>query len=390
MDIEQLIKQVDWLDEERRRDKTRIGSLEERVIALEDNINTLITQLKETSSETSRLATIITRMDVFDENLLQQRIETKQYFDEIERQIQQNQEESEKIRRAEIGALDKKIGDLEGKLAQIPNLERRIDDRIEEETRLSRSILEIRNKLDDIRRDEEEYTRTIRLLDDGRRQDSKRLTDIQGEITSIRKRIDDQSGQVQLNNVAIRKLETRMNELDVLEAERRETLDAFLEKQALIQVERERTWKEWQARFDQVELQMIEIEKNLQSLELTLRDIKRTKQIVDELTQKIERRANEITEIQRLGEERFRQEWVLFKADDQKRWTNYTLTQEEQRKEADRQMEKMSVQVTGLEDDLQEINDLLLQANQLTEKRLQSIYALMQTWVSEYERSIGS
>jgi DNA repair exonuclease SbcCD ATPase subunit len=390
MDIEQLIKQVDWLDEERRRDKTRIGSLEERVIALEDNINTLITQLKETSSETSRLGTIITRMDVFDENLLQQRIETKQYFDEIERQIQQNQEESEKIRRAEIGALDKKIGELEGKLTQIPNLERRIDDRIEEETRLSRSILEIRNKLDDIRRDEEEYTRTIRLLDDGRRQDSKRLTDIQGEITSIRKRIDDQSGQVQLNNVAVRKLETRMNELDVLEAERRETLDGFLEKQALIQVERERTWKEWQARFDQVELQMIEIEKNLQSLELTLRDIKRTKQIVDELTQKIERRANEITEIQRLGEERFRQEWVLFKADDQKRWTNYTLTQEEQRKETDRQMEKMSIQVTGLEDDLQEINDLLFQANQLTEKRLQSIYALMQTWVSEYERSIGS
>ena len=31
-----------------------------------------------------------------------------------------------------------------------------------------------------------------------------------------------------------------------------------------------------------------------------------------------------------LTEERFRQEWVNFKADDQKRWTNYTLAQEEQ------------------------------------------------------------
>ncbi len=31
MDIEQIIKQVDWLDEERRKDKTRLASFEERL-----------------------------------------------------------------------------------------------------------------------------------------------------------------------------------------------------------------------------------------------------------------------------------------------------------------------------------------------------------------------
>ena len=43
------------------------------------------------------------------------------------------------------------------------------------------------------------------------------------------------------------------------------------------------------------------------------------------MKQRFDRRLNEITEMQRLVEERFRQEWVSFKADDQKRWTNYTL-----------------------------------------------------------------
>ena len=33
--------------------------------------------------------------------------------------------------------------------------------------------------------------------------------------------------------------------------------------------------------------------------------------------------------LQRLAEERLRQEWVTFKADDQKRWTGYTLSQDE-------------------------------------------------------------
>ena len=42
----------------------------------------------------------------------------------------------------------------------------------------------------------------------------------------------------------------------------------------------------------------------------------------------------------RLTEDRFRQEWVAFKADDQKRWTNYSLVQEEQSRELNRQFER--------------------------------------------------
>jgi chromosome segregation ATPase len=124
-------------------------------------------------------------------------------------------------------------------------------------------------------------------------------------------------------------------------------------------------------------------------LEATHRAIKRTQQTVDELAQKVDRRINEITEIQRLSEERFRQEWVTFKADDQKRWTNYTLTLEEQRNEAARQYEKLGERVTQLEDSTQEIQDLLHQINEQTEKRLQSLLSVVHNWVSSYDGNLG-
>lgn len=389
MEIEQIIKQVDYVDDELRKDKIKIGSLEERIISLEENIPALASQIKDLTSEVSRFSTVFTRMDNFDEELLQLRVETKQYFDELERQINNVREESEKIRRAEFGAIDSSIRELRKDIEELPDINRRLEDRVEEEIRLARSIEEVRNKMEGIRRDEEEYTRTIRLLEDGRRQDAKRLTDVLGEVTAIRKRIDEQRGQIELNSVAARKLETRMNELAQLEVERRESQEAFLEKQALLQVERDRQWKEWQARFDQIEQQTIEVENNLQSIQLTHRDVKRINQTVEELTQKLDRRINEITEIQRLAEERFRQEWVSFKADDQKRWTNYTLTQDEQRNEALRQQEKISEKIIELEDVVQEISDLLQQANELAEKRLQSLRSVVHDWVSEYERLIG-
>ncbi|HSF81728.1 MAG TPA: hypothetical protein VLA49_10865, partial [Anaerolineales bacterium] len=103
----------------------------------------------------------------------------------------------------------------------------------------------------------------------------------------------------------------------------------------------------------------------------------------------VERRLNEITEIQRLAEERFRQEWVTFKADDQKRWTNYTLTQEEQRGEANRQYEKLADRISNMEDLVQEFSDLIGQMNEQTEKRMQSLLAMTHEWVSAYERTIG-
>ena len=271
----------------------------------------------------------------------------------------------------------------------IPKLDKNIQARIDIEIAIRRSLDELRNKIDTVRIEEEEYTRTVRLLEDGRRQDAKRIVDLQGEVNALRKRLDDQRGQTELINNNIHKLDTRLNEFVTIEAERRDLMTNFLDKQAITQVDRERIWKEWQSRFDTIEKQAVDIESQLVTLDATHREVKRTQSSLEELTQRVERRINEITEIQRLSEDRFRQEWVTFKGDDQKRWTNYTLTQEEQRNESIRQYDKLAEQSTHLEDGLQEVNDMLQQANELVEKRLQSILAMAHEWVTTYERTMG-
>jgi len=389
MELEQILKQVDWLDEERRKDKTRLGGMEERINAIENSISPLVQQTKELSSEITRLGALITRLDHFDESLLQARVETKQQIEDVDKQHKKREEETEKIRRTEIRALETSIAETRKEVEQLPEIKRNVKSRVDEELRLGRLIDEVRNRIEAVRREEEEYTRTIKLLDDGRRQDTKRLTDLQGETASVRKRVDDQRGKIELQATSMKKIETRLNELSAVDTERREVLSNFLDTQAMREVERDRVWKEWQARFQLIETQAGDIESTLQTLEATQRTVKRSQQTVDELSQKVERRINEITEIQRLAEERFRQEWVTFKADDQKRWTNYTLTVEEQRTESSRQYDKLTEKVTILEDEFQEIQDLIQQISESTEKRLQSLLAMTHEWVSSYERTVG-
>lgn len=389
MELEQIAKQVDWLDEERRKDKLKIGQLEERLNALDGQLPPLRQKDKEQDTELARLQALLTRIEALEENLLQARQDTKALFEEHDKIERKRVEDAEKVRRTDVVRLDTALVELRRELEQIPEIKRSLKLRIDEESRLARTIDEVRTRIDSYRRSEEEYTRTIRLMDDGRRQDSKRLTDLVGEAAAIRKRVDDHSGRVELAANTIKKLETRLNELSAVEAERREAISKFLDNQALREVERERVWKEWQSRFQLIESQTTDLENTLQALEATNRKVQRSQQSVDELSQKVERRINEITEIQRLAEERFRQEWVTFKADDQKRWTNYTLTLEEQRNESVRQHEKLTEKVTQLEDVIQEIQDLIQQMNEGSEKRLQSLLAMAHEWTTAFERSIG-
>lgn len=389
MEIEQIIKRVEWLDDARRKDQAAVAALENRLLSIEGNFPPIAQQIKELSSEVTRVSAVLGRLDHMDQALLQQRMETKQILEDIERQTKKREEESEKLRRLEIRALDASILELKKELTPIPELKRALQSRVDEEARLGRSIDEVRLKVDSVRRSEEEYTRTYRLLEDGRRQDAKRLTDLQGEVVALRKHMDEQRGKSELTSNSIKKVEARLNEISMLEVERRESQEKFLENQALLQVERDRVWKDWQARFETMEQQTANVEGNLQALDNTHRAVKRSQQALEELTLKVDRRINEMTEIQRLAEERFRQEWVTFKADDQKRWTNYTLTQEEQRGESIRQYEKLSERVTQLEDTIQEIQDMQVKINEQTEKRLQSLLAVVHDWVSSYERSIG-
>ena len=125
-------------------------------------------------------------------------------------------------------------------------------------------------------------------------------------------------------------------------------------------------------------------------MDSTHNDVKRVKTSIEELQSRIERRINEITEVQRLADERFRQEWVTFKADDQKRWTNYTLTQDEQRNELSRNLEQIGDQLVDTKLSQQENQDRIQQMKEETENRLQTLLALTHDWVAAYERSVGS
>ncbi|KAA3643266.1 MAG: hypothetical protein DWQ07_22380 [Chloroflexi bacterium] len=390
MDNDNLVKRVEWLDEERLNDKNTISDLLKRIAKLEGALDKANQEIKDAGSEVTRLGVMVAKVDDFDDALKLHRAEVKKELGDQEKQGKKREEEIKKVLRIETDAVNKAVEETRKELEALPKMEEQIKLRIEEEARLNKGIDGVRATIDEVLKNEKEFVRTTRSLEDDRRQDNKRLTDLQGEFSAIRKRSDESQAKIDLALEAQKKIEARQNELLAAERERREAQTEFIDKMTFAQAERERAWKDWQKRFDIVESQSTALEERLKELDVADRELVKAQQTFEELTEQLNRRINEITEIQRLGEERLRQEWATFKADDQKRWTNYTLTQDEQQKEAERQIEKLGGQATDLEDNLQELQDIVQHLSEQSEKQLQGLSAMLRDWTAENERFFSS
>jgi len=387
MELEELSKKIEWLDSQRRKDKTTISSLENKLTNMEGTVKTLQDENKQLSNEVARLTAGSARFEQLENSIGQARVEFGRQYELAEKTRIDREKDADKIRRADMEANARLLGEVNKALDAVADVKKSLQSRIDEDFRLAKLIEECNARSTDALRMGEEYDRARRIILETQRQDTKKVSDNQAEIASMRKRLEEQRGRMDLSLESIRKLEIRLTEFQAAESERRQNQTAFIERHSLLQVERDRIWKEWEQKFAQVEKESTEFESLLVELEGLRRSLKHSQDGFDDITQRFERRINEISEMQRLSDDRFRQEWTGFKGDDQKRWTNYTLSQEEIQKDFNNQLNSLMERVIALEDLSQELSDLTRSTNASSRLFLTNTLSLMREWIDSIDRN---
>jgi chromosome segregation ATPase len=389
MDFEQIVKRLQWLDEEHRKDKAAIIQLEERISGYEGNIDTVAKQIKPLEKQIAGLVPNSARIDQFDAIIAKQREEMRNALDEIEKKYAKREKELIAQHQKDLEPFSKEIERLKQSLTEFAPIKRELKAHATEENRLHQEIQELKPPIDEAKRAAEEASRTQRVFDENRKQDMKRIADLQGELTALRKRIDEARTKVDTTADSFKHYDTRIKELMVSEADRKAAQNEFIEKQSVAQLDRERAYKEWRDSYADFQKHVEKLDSQSQALEETLRSAKRAQETYNELNTKLERRINEVTEMQRLAEDRLRQEWVTFKADDQKRWTGYTLSQDEGGKDVRKSLQKLEERISALDEAFQTTQDQLHQTTDATEQQLQELMNVAHEWLSAYERIMG-
>jgi len=390
MEFEQLVKRLEWLDEEHRKTRTSLLTLEERMSSLEGSIDSVAKQIKPFPKQIADIASTAARLDQFDKIFSKQREDLNKALEDIEQRHVKRESEVAKRHQEDFKPFYKAIEELRQSIEnEFPPIKRDIKARILEESRLNLAIKELRPPIDDAVRIAQEAIRTQHVFDENRKTEAKRVADLQGEITAVRKRAEEARERADLTADGFKNIDNRIKELQLSEAERKVAQTAFIEQQTIGQIDRERTYKEWKEKFDTVKQQAQALDTQILYLEETLRTAKRAQETYNELNTKLERRINEMTEMQRLAEDRLRQEWVTFKADDQKRWTGYTLSQDEGTKDVRRLVQKLEERIAPIDDRIQGIQDQIIQTAEVTEAQLQEFMNVAHEWLSAYERIMG-
>jgi chromosome segregation ATPase len=386
MEFEEIIKKVQWLDDQERKSKTELNDLTARIAGLNTNTTALAKQLKAVDQQVHDLSVAAARIEQFDQILGKHRIEVARSTEAIEKNASRREQEAISAHQADMEELRKTIFELRTAISAEQAASK---DRTHEDQRRALALQDMSAAVDAANRLSKEVQEAQRSIEEARRQDAKRLADLQAEMGSVRKRADDAREKSTLHNDSIRNMENRINELLETEAARQERHAVLIQQQALQQVERDRAWKDWQERFEEFKVQAGTVEGQVTAFEAAVRAANQAQEAYDGLNQRLERRMAEIGEIQRLADERIRQEWVAFKADEQKRWTGHTLAQDESIRDLRKDVDKIDKRVNTLDDAAQTLEDQLQQTTEITEKQLQEIMNISQDWLAAYERIMG-
>lgn len=388
MEFEQIVKRLEFLDKQQRETKETLAALKESLASFETTVNAVSKQIKTLSKQVSDITPASKRVDQFETLITKQRTDIIKLIDEKEKARIKEDKEAAKRVQSEITELNKAVTQITSSLNPA-EIKKMFKERADETQRALNNITDLKHAVDETRRSNEDVRHTLLANEESRKNDLKRIADLQGELTALRKRIDENREKATIQGDTIKNIENRLTELLASELERKQAQAAFLDQQRVAQVDRERAWKDWQDKFNTFQKEAETLDQQVQKLDETLRNAKKAQDTYLELNTKLERRINEVTEMQRLAEERLRQEWISFKADDQKRWTGYSLSSEESFRDIRKDIQKYETSISTISEVTQVLQDQLHQTTDASEKQLQELMNVVHEWMTSYQRIMG-
>ena len=388
MEFEQIIKRLEWLDKQQRQNQDALTKLDGRLTSFETTIVAVSKQITTLSKQIGEIKPTTPRLDQYETMLTRQRSEFIKMIEDNEKAQALIEHDYSKRFHTELLEINKAIEKL--KVAtNLSEIKKQIKERADEMQRVLNNVSDLKLRIDEAVRTKDDALHSLKAIEETRKNDLKQVADVQGEVTALRKRIDENRDKATITADGLRNIESRFTDLTSSELERKQAQAVFLEQQAVVQLDRDRAWKAWKEKYESFQKEAATLDTHIQSLDEALRGAKRAQDAYLELNTKLERRINEVTEMQRLAEDRLRQEWVSFKSDDQKRWTGYSLSNEESFREIRKDAVKTAERIPPLGDALQVLQDQMHQTTDATEKELQELMNVIHEWMTSYQRIMG-
>jgi chromosome segregation ATPase len=387
MDLNQLTRMIEWLDEERRRDKAKIAQMEELITQQQDYVEAMTRRMNGLEGDQTSMRSMFVPAGRDNEIMDFLRGEIQQAVEVSEGKRITAEREAE--RRSELAreAMMRPVRELGDRLEKLEHSQDELTVARVERDRIASALAALQQRVEDVAKRFEEPERRLSFLEEQRRQDSRRISETQTELPEIQKQIDALKPKLDLLESLALRNEKLVLDLQSGDRERVETVQTFIEQQTLLAQQRDQRVEEIRQGFGQYE---DELRKRFERFETWAEAYRQMKKIVEDferIGERLERRINEVAEMQRLSEERFRQEWNSWNIDDQKRWKQFTLTNDEAWRVHDKEFEQVRARMNELSAQFNPIQESLDRLWRMMRAQIELYRDRMPALLAEFEQA---
>jgi chromosome segregation ATPase len=348
MDINQLSQTLQYVDEERRKDRAMILQLQEKVDALTRELDNRSRYSQSLETQITEMRLQVQKAMGWTTSVEQLRAEITQVIARVEDQRTKAERESSRVRHIEIEALVRQLNDVKKEVKPYGRYAEEIELRRQEDARLNDLIGRVQIHVIDVDRRIAEPGPQIAYLEEQRRQDNKRIVALEQDVPDMRKRIEQFPPQLLLLDEAVRHKQTDIEEAaKLLEAQ-----NQVIESQRVADIRRERQFAEYGTVVERIKERLTELQSQTTGFVQMREEVRRALAELPDVQARLEVRLNEVVEIQRDAEERAKRQADEFRDTLEKEWKSFSVTQEEQWFERDRRIADYEPRLDAIEEEL--------------------------------------
>ncbi len=316
LSLGQLAQQIKWMEDERRKDKAQIATLQEQTVGLAREFAETSRRQQDMDSALKAAQAMLARLLNTDRVLDEFKSDVVAMITRLDDDRKKSERETERIRHLSIETLQRQINEIKVEIPRIGKIEDELPTRRAEEKRLAELMVRLPPQIDAATQLVEERTRGVPYLEEGRRQDLKRLLAVEQESTGHLKKLDILAGKLQILEDALGKIPPRFEPIAARLSDHDKQLDDLRSGDFRLQQQ----VKSFDSAVNQLRDQVVDYTSVLNKLREQALINQRAEAELNSFQETLRMRVAELSEVERLFEERVKKQFEDFLAEFEKRW----------------------------------------------------------------------
>jgi chromosome segregation ATPase len=385
----ELLKRMEWFDEQRRKTARRLSEMEQKLERQEGEVARRDERIKDLERQLNAATLKITRLEEIDKRLLKIREELFEQVEQYDKRRILAEQEIDRLRRVEHESLSRELADIRKELPAIGRLQHDMELRIAEENRLAKLIAVFQSTIDPVRNQISEWERSMAFLEEKEKQNSRNVAEIQTQLLEISKRWDPINARIDILANTLAKSESTRQDIIEAQLEQREIIKKWAEQIQIGEHERNKQLENWRYTLEEHKDTM---EKYAHEWINYTDQYKAAGEAVKQLSEwqkQSDQRQRETTEMIRIELNRMQSRWDGFLLKDEQKWKSSEVDIQQRWDAANRSNTQVQERIHELEEKLLEIEDDKDTIWRVQTAQADAMRKLPRVWQEEIEKALA-